>query len=88
MPNGNYPANDIAQADQHYAQVRDNLDALVRSYREAAHRGGCDPMAELVAASTLLADPTLKDGTVMPNKCHAEFLADLLAVAIDRMARS
>lgn len=78
----------IAETDQHYAQVRDNLETLVRSYREAAHRGGCDPMADLVAASTLLADPTLKDGTVMPNKCHTQFLADTLAVAIDRMARS
>lgn len=83
-----YPANDIAQADQHYAQVRDNLEALVCGYRETARLGRCDPMADLVAASTLLADPTLKDGTVMPTGCHAAFLADLLAVAIDRMARA
>lgn len=78
----------IARADQHYAQVRDNLDALISTYREAAKLGGLDPMADIVSASALLAEPTLNDGTSLPPECHAQFLADLLAVAVDRLARS
>ncbi|MDN4521382.1 hypothetical protein QYF68_26690 [Mycolicibacterium austroafricanum] len=81
-------ADPIAQADQHYAQVRDNLDTLVALYRVGSERAGMDPMVDLVTASGLLADPKLDDGTTMPPGVHAKFLADLLAVAIDRMARS
>ncbi|KWX66824.1 hypothetical protein [Mycobacterium sp. NAZ190054] len=80
-------ADPIAQADQHYAQVRDNLDTLVQLYRAGSQSAGMDPMVDLVTASGLLADPKLNDGTVMPPDVHVAFLADLLAVAIDRMAR-
>lgn len=76
------PPSEIARGDQHYANVAAHLDGLVYAFA----RGTDDRLERLDFAVRMFCDPTKSDGTAICPHVHTSTLANLLAVAIDRLA--
>lgn len=70
-----YPPDEIHRADQHYAEVENGLDQFIAAYRTRRAEAGRVQALDLLAE--VFADD---DPENMAN------LANLLAVAIDRLA--
>lgn len=81
-----YPPDEIANADQHFAQVAHDLDQIVDGYRSQIADSGIDRTMALDAALGMLCEPTNLDGSDVSPDVHIGTLANLLAVAIDRLA--
>lgn len=81
----NYPPAEIARGDQHYAQVEHDLDQLVAAYRSKP--GDQNRVEALDFVTNLLACPHTDDGTALTPHEHAGTLANMLAIAVDRLAK-
>lgn len=81
-----YPPSEIAAADQHYAEVERDLSALIESYQRNLMAEPRMEALDYIVHS--LACPHMEDGTKIPPHQHAGTLANMLAVAIDRLARA
>jgi hypothetical protein len=77
---------DIADADQHFAQVAHDLSQIVAAYRAAATSREIDHTSALDALLGMLSEPKNVDGSDVSHDVHAGTLANLLTVAIDRLA--
>lgn len=86
MPSRPYPAHETARADQHYAQVGEELDRLIETYRrisDGAERARC-----LDVVQSRLSDPKYAGATKqLSHADHVDTLANLLTVALDRLAQ-
>lgn len=75
-----YPPHETARADQHYAPVGEGLDRLIDSCRQLAADG-----AERARRLDLIGSH-LGNGAPLSPAEHIGTLANLLTVAIDRLA--
>jgi hypothetical protein len=80
-----YPPEEIHRGDQHYAEVESGLDRYVDAYRTRYE--GVGRIEALDDLASLLGCPHLADGTDIGREGHVGTLANLLTVAIDRLAR-
>lgn len=80
-----YEPHETASADQHYAAVEEELDQLIDTYRQVSD--GWERIRCLDRVATRLANPSHADGTQLAHIDHVCTLANMLTVAIDRLAR-
>lgn len=77
---------EIARADQHFAEVAHDLDQIVAQYRLVVADCAVDRTITLDVALEMLSEPKNRDGSAVSHDVHVGTLANLLAVAIDRLA--
>lgn len=80
-----YQPHEIARIDQHIARSAEALDQLVASYR--SKREAASRIEVLDFAIHSLACPHMDDGTQTCPVAHIFTLANMLAIAIDRLAQ-
>ncbi|MCV7424370.1 hypothetical protein H7K45_27875 [Mycobacterium yunnanensis] len=78
-----YPPNEIARGDQHYASVGEGLDSLIDAFNCSEDH---TQLERLDAMGAWLANPDRGDGVTLTTLEHAGTLANLLVVAIARLA--
>lgn len=79
-----YPPHETARADQHYALVGEELDLLIETFRQISD--GLDRARRLDLVAARLTDPRHGDGNQLSHADHVSTLANMLTVAIDRLA--
>lgn len=81
-----YPPHETARADQLYAEVAHELDMLIDAYR--CMSDGLERARVLDLLSSTLANPSKGDGEQISHSVHVGTLANVLTVAIDRLAKA
>lgn len=80
-----YPPHETHRADQHYAPVEHSLDQLITTNRQLA-ADGAERARRLDLIGAHLGNPTPDGGRPLSTAEHIGTLANLLTVAINRLA--
>jgi len=84
-PHQPYPPHETARADQLYAEIAHELDMLIEAYR--CMSDGTERARSLDLLASTLANPRKGNGEQISHSAHVSTLANVLTVAIDRLAK-